>query len=177
MAHVQTHKEAEKPRKAAPSTKAAAPETEKTTAPAIERWHHPIDLMRRMLAWRPFEAISPFELWREGQLMEAPDFDMKETDNSFVLKADLPGIEVKDLDIQLVNNRLTVSGSRAEETEKKGETYHITERAFGSFSRSFPLPAETDSDKVEADLTNGVLTITVPKLPGARPKQVEVKSS
>ena len=177
MAHVQTHKEAGKPQKTASSAKAAEPETEKKPAPAIERWHHPMDLMRRMLAWRPFDAVSPFELWREGSLMEAPDFDMKETDNAFILKADLPGIESKDLDIQLIKNRLTVSGSRAEEKERKGETYHITERAFGSFSRSFPLPAETDSDKVAADLTNGVLTITVPKVPGARPKQVEVKSS
>lgn len=169
MAHIQTHKETQK------KPKATSGEAQgEAREPAIERWHHPIDVMRRMLAWRPFEAISPFEL---GPLMEAPDFDMKETDEAFVFKADLPGIDAKELDIQLVHNRLTVSGSRQEEKERKGETYHFTERASGSFSRSFPLPEETDSDKVEADLSSGVLTITVPKLPGARAKQVEVKSS
>ena len=173
MGHIHTHKGSrhqEERREAA-----RKPEAEQG-ATGIERWHHPVDLMRRMLAWRPFEG-TPFELWREGRLMEVPEFDMKETDDAFVLKADLPGIDVNDLDINLVHNRLTISGSRTEEKEKKGETYHINERAFGSFSRSFMLREATDSDKVEADLSNGVLTITVPKLPGAQPKRVEVKTS
>lgn len=177
MAHIHTHREAGKnPAEAAPA-KAPEPEKKEQQAPSIERWHHPMDLMRRMMAWRPFEAISPFEAWREGTLMEVPDFDVKETDQAFVLKADLPGIDVKDLDIRLVQNRLTVSGTRTEEKEQKGERYYVTERAFGSFTRSFTLPEATNSDKVDADLSNGVLTITIPKLPGARAKQVEVKSS
>ena len=100
---------------------------------------------------------------------------MKETSHSYVFKADLPGLEEKDLDITLTGNRLTVSGKREAEARTEEETFYAYERTYGSFSRSFTLPDGADVEHAEADLHAGVLTISIAKRAGHLPKKVTIK--
>jgi len=86
-----------------------------------------------------------------------------------------PGVREEDLDISLTGNRLTVSGKREEEHREEDDRYYAYERSYGSFSRSFTLPEGGDVDHARADLSNGVLTVTLPKRPEVQPKKIEVK--
>lgn len=136
----------------------------------------PFSLWRDVFRWDPFAQMLPSLLEREP-LAFSPDFDVKETKDAFVFKADLPGVESKDIEVQTTDNRLSISGKRSAEKEAKTETTYRCERAFGSFTRAFTLPAGGDLDKVAAELKNGVLTVTVPKKPDAKTKQINVKAS
>jgi len=135
----------------------------------------PFRTMRELLRWYPFGEMAPAWTSLEAQTF-MPDFEVKETQNAFVFKADMPGIEEKNLDVKLTANRLTVSGKRETEKTEQKETYYTTERSYGSFSRSFTLPEGIDGEKVAAELEKGVLTITVTKKPEAAAKQVNVTS-
>ena len=125
----------------------------------------PFAMARELLSWDPFFA---------GRQVTAfsPAFEVKETTDAFVLRADLPGVVDKDLDISLHNNVLTVSGSRSAEERKEGETYALYERQYGSFSRSFSLPDIADSEKIDAKLDAGVLTLTIGKRVEAKPRKI-----
>lgn len=124
----------------------------------------------------PFSEMAP--LWAgEERGAFVPDFDVKETEDAFVFSADLPGLEAKDVDVTLSDNRLSISGKKEEKTEEKGETFYRCERSYGAFSRSFTLPVGADKDKVNAELKNGVLTVSINKKPEAKPKQIDVKAS
>src|SRR5579862_2098311 len=103
----------------------------------------------------------------------SPAVDIFETDNELVLKADVPGVEQKDIDIQLENGTLTVKGERKFENEEKGKGFHRLERAYGSFVRYFTVPETVDPEHVKADFHNGVLTITLPKKEIAKPKAIK----
>lgn len=139
-------------------------------------WLSPLRLWRDVMRWDPFAEMLPS--WAEEErALFSPDFDVKETKDAFVFKADLPGIDPKDVDVQMTENRLTVTGKREQEKEEKSDTMYRRERSYGSFSRSFTLPSGVDSDKIDADLKNGVLTLRVPKKPEAKPKQVNVKAA
>ena len=122
-------------------------------------------LARELLHFDPFFTPRAF----------APAFEAKDTPESFVLKADLPGVDEKNLDVSIDKGVLTVTGSRAAEQRKDGESYTVYERRFGSFSRSFQLPDIADADKVEAKLENGVLTLTIGKKAEAKPKKIAVR--
>jgi len=135
----------------------------------------PFEVMQDMLRWDPFRDW--FRAWRGGEMTFAPAFEVKETKNAFVFKSDLPGVKESELDISLSGNRLTVSGQRQEEQREEGERYYTYERSYGSFSRSFTLPDGVDPDKVEAELKDGVLTITVPKKPEMQPKRIEIRGA
>lgn len=133
----------------------------------------PFRMMRDLLRWDPFrEASWPMT---EGMATFSPNFEIKETPAAYVFKADLPGIKEEDLDIQLLNNRITLSGKRETEHKEDNESYHLFERSFGTFSRTFSLPEEVSIDKVDAHLVNGVLTLTVMKNPEAQPRKIPVK--
>ena len=106
-----------------------------------------------------------------------PSVDIEETDLGFVLTADLPGIAREDLDITLVEDRLTIKGRRHRESESKEGNVHRVERAYGTFTRTFDLPAAVDTEAVAATYKDGVLQVTVPKAEEAKPKQIEVKVS
>jgi HSP20 family protein len=126
--------------------------------------------MQDLMRWDPFR-----ESGASGNLSAfAPTFDVKETANSFVFKADLPGIQEGDLDISLTGNRLTVSGQRQEETKDESDTYYAYERSYGGFSRSFTLPEGIDPDHVQAALKDGVLSIEIPKKPEVQPKRIAI---
>jgi HSP20 family protein len=146
-----------------------------TPARRIVKDWHPFRTMRELLRWDPFEEMAaPWPAF-EGAAF-APDFDVKETKESFVFTADIPGVAEKDLQVELSGNRLSVSGKRESEKTEQGDTYYTTERSYGSFFRSFTLPDGVDSDKVKAELKNGVLNLTVPKLPQAQAKKISVSS-
>jgi HSP20 family protein len=104
-----------------------------------------------------------------------PPVDIYETDNhELVLKTELPGIKREDIDIRLENNLLTLRGERKRESDVKDDHYHRVERSYGSFSRSFTLPATVNTEKVSADFKDGVLTITLPTREEAKPRQIQV---
>ena len=128
----------------------------------------PYSIARELLNWDPFFTARPASAF-------SPAFEVKETNESFVLKADLPGVEEKDLDIAVHNGVLTVSGSRGSEERKEGESYVLYERQYGSFSRSFALPEMADGERIEAALTNGVLTLTIAKRAEAKPRKIAIK--
>lgn len=103
-----------------------------------------------------------------------PVVDIIENDDAILLKADLPGIDPKDVDIQVENATLTLRGERRQEKDVKEEDYRRIERSYGSFVRSFTLPNTVDTEKIQADYRNGVLELTLPKCAEAKPKQIKV---
>lgn len=150
--------------------------------------------MTRMLTrWDPFRDLAALQdridrLFEDslgrlrsdwgGEALEgrtwAPAVDIVETDNEIVLKADLPGIDPKDVEIQVQNGTLTLKGERKFESDVKEDNYRRVERVYGSFVRSFSLPRSVDADKAEAEYRNGVLQVKLPKRPEAKPKQLKV---
>ena len=136
-------------------------------------WMAPIHRWRDLLRWDPFAEMLP--LGDDERPLYAPNFDVKETKEGFVFKADVPGVNAKDIDVQITDNRLTVSGKREHEKEQSTDTTYRCERSFGAFSRSFTLPSSVDSDKVQADIKDGVLTIAITRRLESQPKQIAVK--
>lgn len=106
----------------------------------------------------------------------APSLDLSETDQAVDVRMDVPGIKSDDIDIQLNGNLLTVSGTRKEEKEEKGRTFHRLERRCGSFSRSVTLPCAVKEDKIDAQYHDGVLTISLPKCEEAKARKIKVKT-
>jgi HSP20 family protein len=104
----------------------------------------------------------------------APAVDIYETENEVVLTAEIPGIEENDIEIKVEDNTLTLRGERKFEKETKEENYHRIERAYGSFFRSFTLPAFVDQDRIEAEHENGVLKIRMPKRAELKPRKVKI---
>jgi len=104
----------------------------------------------------------------------APAVDIFEHEGNIVLKAELPGVDSKDVDVRVENNVLTLRGERKFDTEVDKESYHRVERAYGAFSRSFTLPTVVDTDKIKAEVKDGVLRVTLPKREEAKPKQITI---
>ena len=128
----------------------------------------PFQVARDLLSWDPFfgnRQVSAF----------VPAFEVKETNDAFILKGDIPGVAEADLDIAVHNNILTVSGTRQSEERKEGESFALYERQYGSFTRSFSLPDSADGERVEAKLDSGVLTLTILKKAEAKPRKISVK--
>jgi HSP20 family protein len=119
------------------------------------------------------------ERWtgRRGDLNWAwPTVDVSETDGAITIRAEMPGIEKDDLKVTLSGNVLSISGEKKESSEDRGADYWHSERRFGTFRRSIELPEGADLGKIDARQENGVLTISVPKVPAASSKRIEVKS-
>ncbi len=104
-----------------------------------------------------------------------PAVDIAEHENEFVVKLELPGVDKNDVRITMQDNVLTVRGQKKQEKESKDSSYHRIERSYGSFQRSFTLPAPVKSDKIDAVFKDGMLTVSLPKSEEAKPKQIEVK--
>ena len=145
--------------------------------------------MNTIARWEPFRGLSTLQdqmnrlfedtLFRgrsdESALTTwAPAVDIYETENALVVKADLPDVNEKDLDIQVENNILTIRGERKFERDVKEDNYLRVERAYGSFSRSFSLGNTVNTEAIKAEYRDGVLTLTIPKREEAKPKQVKV---
>jgi HSP20 family protein len=104
----------------------------------------------------------------------APAVDIYEQDGNLVLKAELPGIDPKDVDVRVENNVLNLTGERKFENEVKREQYHRVERAYGRFSRSFTLPNVVDTARIKAEFKDGLLRVVMPKREEAKPKQISI---
>lgn len=111
-----------------------------------------------------------------GEGVYWPTLDIIEGEDTVTVKAELPGMKPDDIAVSVQGNTLSVSGEKRDETEEKKEGYYHSERRFGSFRRDLVLPADVDSEKVDAAYKEGVLTITMPKTEAAKAKTVEVKS-
>jgi HSP20 family protein len=146
--------------------------------------------MTVLTRWEPFREFSTLQdrinrVFREAYAPAgqdealttssfAPAVDVYEDEHNVTLKIEVPGIDEKDISVNLENNTLTVHGERKIEKDEKEENYRRVERQYGSFTRTFTLPTTVDSEKVSANYDKGVLKITLPKKAEARPKQIKV---
>ena len=146
---------------------------------AISRWDPFRDLnvlqdrMNRLFddAGRGWRADEP-----SATTTWSPAVDIYETENEIVVQAELPGVDRKDISLNLENNVLTLKGERRFEKETKEENYHRIERSYGGFSRAFSIPATVDEEKIRADYRDGILKIALPKKEQVKPKQIRIES-
>jgi HSP20 family protein len=147
---------------------------------AIVRWEPVRDLVSlqdrmNMLFNQSFRGINrggSEEDWAQGAW--SPAVDIYEKDGNIVLKAELPGIEAKDVDVTVENNILTLRGERQFDQEVQRENYQRVERSYGAFTRSFTLPTVVETEKIKAEFKDGVLRMTLPKKEEAKPKQISI---
>ncbi len=143
-----------------------------------------------LVPWRPFGELTPFRkemdrLWKRffgeppfpGFVSEEwlPSVDISEAKDKLLIKAELPGLEAKDINLSISGDILTIKGEKEKEKDEKDEHYYHSERYCGSFQRSFRLPVDVQSDKAEATFDKGVLKVTIPKTEEAKKKKIEVK--
>jgi len=177
-----------------PTSKVPVKRAEETAGRSrpLQTWH-PMESLRREIdrlfddfdggfrmlsSHRPIFDIEPF--WRrERALMSVPAVDIAETEKTYEITAELPGLEEKDVEVKLANGGLTIKGAKNEEKEEKKKDYYLHERRYGSFERYFPVPEGVDKDKIEATFKKGVLTVTLPKTPEAQKaeKKIPVKGA
>ncbi|WP_025661205.1 Hsp20/alpha crystallin family protein [Rhizobium sp. IBUN] len=162
---------------------------QKTTTPAPGGMWSPFDSLRTEID-RLFDDFGPSS-WRplSGQLLGrttsaddwvvSPAVDVVEKDNAFEITAEVPGLDESNIDIRLSNGVLTIRGEKTEEKESKDEAYHLSERRYGSFQRSFRLPDYIEADKIAAAFAKGVLKVTLPKAAntGTNDRKIEVKAT
>lgn len=121
--------------------------------------------------WRsPFGGFSMFER------AEYPAMDVIEGENEITVKAELPGLEAKDVDISLENNQLILKGEKKLESEEKKDNYHRIERSYGSFFRSVPMPVKVKQEGIKARFDKGILHITLPKDEAAKSRKIEIEA-
>ena len=167
-------------------------ETKTSEKGALAQTWRPFESLRREVdrlfdefdrgSWRlPFRRslfdADPF--WRrELTLAATPAVDVVEKDNAYEISAELPGLDENNIEVKVSNNTLTIRGEKQEDKEEKKKGYHLRERHFGSFERHFRIPEGVDADKIDASFKKGVLTVTLPKAPGAQKpeKKIEVKA-
>ena len=141
---------------------------------------------RELMPFRQFERMKRNfdQLWDsffgrelEGRIQGEwiPSLDLAETDNELVVKAELPGMDSKNIDISLSDGMPTIKGQKKQEKEEKELDYHFMERSYGSFTRSIQLPKQIQREKISASYKNGLLRITLPKSEEAKKKEVKIK--
>lgn len=138
----------------------------------------PIRELRREVdrLFRDFQSPGDFGLSRESEDLWDPACDMNETDNAFVVKLDVPGVKLEDLNLEVEGDRLFVSGERCKETEEEKKGSFYSERSYGEFCRMFTLPEGADTENVEAEYQDGILKIQIPKIEAAKGRQIPIKS-
>lgn len=145
-----------------------------------------------LMEWKPFREVARLRremdrLWDEYfgpgrralrplEAEWAPAVDVSETADQVLVRAEVPGMEAKDIDISLSGDILTIKGEKKSEREERDENYHLVERSYGSFARSLRLPVSVDPDKIEAAYKQGVLTITCPKKEEVKAKPIQIKA-
>jgi HSP20 family protein len=161
---------------------------EKEKAMGIERWN-PRHVLARGKRTGPFTSLDDmFAQFLRGELptfsagegesrMVAPAMDVIDRKDELVVRADLPGLEQKDVQVEIRDGKLTLRGERSEEHEEKAEDYYHAERWEGSFYRTLDLPPGVDTDRAEAKFKNGVLEIHLPKSKETKGKKIEIKAS
>jgi HSP20 family protein len=150
-------------------------------SPVVRSEWSPFRLMEDLLRWEPFRG-GTWEPFRHlvgptfAEHIFTPQFEVKETKDGYVIRADLPGVKESDLDISLTGSLLTISGKREQEDREEGESFYAYERSYGNFTRSFTLPESADTEHVKAELKGGVLTLALPKKAELQAKRISVKS-
>jgi HSP20 family protein len=129
-------------------------------------------------SWRLPTPRSLFDvepLWR-GDMgwSKVPAVDVTDTEKTYEVTAELPGMDEKNVEVKFANGVLTIKGEKKEEKEEKQKDYHLSERRYGSFQRSFTVPDGVDADKIEATFKNGILTVSLPKTPEAQKKEKQI---
>jgi HSP20 family protein len=124
-------------------------------------------------------GIAPLQGFRGETTftMPTPAVDITEDDGAIAVTAELPGMTEKDIQVTLSGSTLVIKGEKRQEREEKDKGYHLSERCYGEFQRSFLLPEGADCDRVDAKFGNGVLTVTVPKTAQAAPRKIDVKTA
>lgn len=130
--------------------------------------------LRGWPAMRGFDLGLPAGLSDDGL---TPVADVSETDKRYEIVVELPGLDDKDVEVTLRDDLLTISGEKKTEREEKKKGYHLSERSYGSFQRSFRLPDDVQADKIEAEMQKGVMSISLPRSPSAKPKQRKIAIS
>jgi HSP20 family protein len=164
--------------------------TEKSSTPSLQT-RHPFENLRREIdrlfddfgigSWRSpfrgsmFDAVPSWR--REATWPAGPAVDFTDTEKAYEVTAELPGIDEKNIEVNVAAGILSIKGEKQEEKEEKKKDYYLRERNFGSFERSFQVPDSVDTDKIEASFKKGVLTVTLPKKPEAltAAKKIDVK--
>jgi HSP20 family protein len=139
----------------------------------------PFQGLTNLMNWDPFKEYGgsfpmPRYFEREADAF-VPKFEVRENKEALLVKADLPGVKSEDLDVSVHGNVLSITGKREWQKQTEEEQVHMLERSFGSFTRSFTMPEGIDAKRLEAELKDGVLTLTLPKAPEAKPQKVAIK--
>ena len=143
--------------------------------PAMRGRWEPSRLIENFLGWDPFREMYPTLAATPASF--APDFEVSEASDSYLITGDLPGVSESDVEISLRGNQLSISGKREQEERKETSNYFCCERSYGSFMRSFTLPQGVSQENIRADLKNGVLTVIVPKSPEMQPRKISLGAS
>jgi HSP20 family protein len=122
-----------------------------------------------------FDELPVSSLAKGENGIWSPSIDIQETDTEYLLRAEVPGMDVKDVDVSLADNVLTLRGEKKVEKEEKKKNYHHVECHYGSFQRTFQLPPNIDEKNVKAECSKGVLMVHLPKSPETKPKKIEIK--
>jgi HSP20 family protein len=131
-----------------------------------------IDRLFESVLRDPFGALD----WAfQGSRGWMPSVDVAESDDEFTVRAEIPGIDPKELEVNITGSQLVLAGEKKESSEKKAKDFYQSESRYGSFRRAIPLPPSVDPEKVDADYANGVLTIRLKKAQTTPPKKVEIK--
>jgi len=141
-------------------------------------WRGEMDRLRSEMErlYDRFFDLRPIRRFTDdGEWM--PSVDVSATEKELIVNAEIPGVEAKDIDVNLAGNVLTIKGERKREHEEKEENLHRVERSYGSFYRSLSLPSEVDADKIKASYKKGVLRVTMPKTKRAAGKRIEIATS
>jgi HSP20 family protein len=125
---------------------------------------------------RAFERFFENPVWGQPMSM-MPAINMKDEGNQYRIEAEMPGLEDKDVEIEVHGRQLTIKGERVQEEQKQGERMYISERRYGSFHRTITLPEDANLDHITADYKNGVLLITVPKDPGKEIRKIKINQN
>ena len=159
-----------------------APPAQTTTPDIWQSFRGEMDRLFDRFGFPSLRRVFDIEpSWRSASSFgfSAPAIDMSEDEKAYKISAELPGIDAKDIDVSVSGETLVLRGEKRQEKEEKNKNYHFSERSYGSFQRSFQLPSSVDRDKVAADFSKGVLTITLPKTADAQKplKKIAVRSS
>ncbi|HTW53985.1 MAG TPA: Hsp20/alpha crystallin family protein [Stellaceae bacterium] len=131
-----------------------------------------------MPALRRWFNAEPSWTYESSFSFPTPAVDVTEDDKGYKITAELPGLEEKDIEVTVAGGMLTIKGEKSYEKDDKNKNRHVSERAYGSFERSFALPDGVDADKIGADMAKGVLTVTLPKTAqAAKQQKIEVKQA
>lgn len=175
-------KEEEEPGKSVPVQRQSSEDQGLTLRNSIEQFHREVDRLFdeafRGMGHLPFSFNRPLPSGLNKGLIK-PTLDLGATEKEYTVTVEIPGVSEKDVELEIVNDTLTIRGEKKHENEEKNKSYYRMERSYGSFQRMLSLPEDADQNGVAATFDNGILTVTLPRkaLPKADVKRIEVKSA